>query len=132
MKQLILFIILSANSLFCFGQTQQEMNEEADKKYLKADKELNTTYHRILKIYSGDTAFIRKLKIAQKIWVQFRDAEMNALFPDEHQKGAYGSVFPMCWSMHLTELTKERNKRLMIWINGIEEGDVCSGSVRIK
>lgn len=132
MKKIILSIVLTFCTLISFGQTQNNMNEDEAKNYLKADKELNATYQRILSIYKGDTAFIRKLKIAQKIWIQFRDAEMNALFPDEHHQGAYGSVFPMCWSMHLTELTKERTKKLMIWVNGIEEGDVCSGSVRIK
>jgi hypothetical protein len=32
----------------------------------------------------------------------------------------------------LKELTEERIKKLSIWLVGIQEGDVCNGSVKIK
>ena len=32
---------------------------------------------------------------------------------------------------YLDELTKSRIKTLKVWLDGIEEGDVCSGSVKI-
>jgi len=38
----------------------------------------------------------------------------------------------MCWSMELTGLTQERTQVLKVWLDGIEEGDVCSGSVKMK
>ena len=60
---------------FCFGQSQGEMNGDAAKNYQKADKELNSVYQKILKEYSEDTLFIKNFKNAQRIWVQFRDAE---------------------------------------------------------
>ena len=106
------------------------MNQKAHKDFQKADKELNTVYQKILQEYKSDTAFIKNFKKAQKIWVQLRDAEMNAKYPT--RKEGYGSVEPMCWSMYLEELTVERTKDLKIWLDGIEEGDVCSGSVKIK
>jgi uncharacterized protein YecT (DUF1311 family) len=130
MKYLILIFLFTCN--LSFGQTQLEMNQEADKNYKKADKELNIVYNQILKEYKNDTKFILKLKAAQNAWIKFRDAEMNALFPEENKHFQYGSVFPMCWSMTLTELTKERTKKLKVWVSGIEEGDVCSGSIKIK
>jgi uncharacterized protein YecT (DUF1311 family) len=130
MKHLILIFLISCN--FCFSQTQLEMNEEADENYKKTDKELNVVYNKILAENKSDTKFISKLKAAQKAWILFRDAEMEAMFPEEDKRLHYGSVFPMCWSMRLTELTKERIKKLKIWANGIEEGDVCSGSIKIK
>ena len=108
------------------------MNDKEAENYKKADKELNTIYNKILKDYKTDTKFILKIKEAQKAWIKFRDAEMNALFPVEDKNLEYGSVFPMCWSMSLTELTKERTKKLKIWANGIKEGDACSGSIKIK
>ena len=57
---------------------------------------------------------------------------MDALFPEEQKRLYYGSVFPMCWSMALTSLTNERIEKLKIWLTGIEEGDMCSGSIKIK
>ncbi len=130
MKYKILILLLASN--FCIGQTQLEMNQKADKNYKKADKELNLVYNKILKDYQTDTKFILNLKAAQKAWIKFRDAEMNALFPEEDKQLQYGSVFPMCWSNAITDLTKERIKKLKVWLNGIEEGDMCSGSIKIK
>lgn len=131
MKRIIVLIVICLISNFGFSQTQLEMNQSANNDFLKADKELNSVYQKILKEYKSDVNFIKNLKFSQKIWIQFRDAEMKVKFP-ERENGYYGSVFPMCWSMELTELTKIRTKKLKIWLTGIEEGDVCSGSVKTK
>jgi uncharacterized protein YecT (DUF1311 family) len=82
-------------------------------------------------MYSEDTAFVRNLKNAQRIWIQFRDAEMKAMYPDR-EAGYYGSIQPVCWYNEMTDLTNDRLKRLKIWIDGVSDGDLCSGSVRIK
>jgi uncharacterized protein YecT (DUF1311 family) len=111
------------------SQTQAEMNEEANKNYKKADKELNTVYNAVLREYKTDTAFIKNFKKAQRLWVQFRDAQMDAKYPHPNE---YGSIFPTCYYTELQELTNERTKQIRIWLTGIEEGDLCSGSVKLK
>lgn len=131
MKKLIVLIGICFISNFGYSQTQFEMNQSANNDFVKADNELNSVYQKIIKEYKSDIKFIKNFKTSQKIWIQFRDAEMKVKFP-EREDGYYGSVFPMCWSMELTELTKIRTKKLKIWLTGIEEGDVCSGSVKIK
>jgi uncharacterized protein YecT (DUF1311 family) len=127
----ILFLFILIISTSSFSQTQSEINEEAYNNYKKADKELNVVYQKILNDYKSDTAFLKNLKAAQKIWINFRDAEMLAKFPDR-EPGYYGSIQPTCWSNYLQELTEERTKRLKVWLTGIEEGNMCSGSVNIK
>lgn len=114
-----------------FGQTQNEMNQNEYAAYKKAEKEINSVYQRILKENSFDTEFLKNLKAAQRLWIQFRDAEVKAKYPNRTQ-GYYGSVYPMCVSIYLTQLTQDRIKTLRIWLTGIEEGDVCSGSVKTK
>jgi uncharacterized protein YecT (DUF1311 family) len=97
MKKLLLTIITLLSltiSNQAFGQTQLEMNQEEQNKYLKADKELNNVYNQILKEYKTDTEFVKNLKIAQRIWIQYRDAEMKSKYPDREQ-GYYGSIHPM-------------------------------------
>jgi uncharacterized protein YecT (DUF1311 family) len=131
MKKIMVLIVICLISNFGFSQTQFEMNQSANNDFLKADKELNSVYQEIIKEYKSDINFIKNLKASQKIWIQFRDAEMKVKFP-EREDGYYGSVFPMCWSSYMEELTRERTKKLKIWLTGIEEGDVCSGSVKIK
>lgn len=134
MKKLLLTIIALLSltiSNQAFGQTQFEMNQEEQNIYLKADKKLNNVYNQILKEYKSDTEFIKNLKIAQRIWIQFRDAEMKSKYPGREQ-GYYGSIHPMCWSIYLTELTEERTKKLKMWLTGIDEYDACSGSIKAK
>ena len=114
-----------------FGQTQADLNQNAHNEYKNAEKEINSVYQKILIEYSSDTGFIKNLRAAQRLWIQFRDAEVKAKYPNG-TLDYYGSVYPMCVSIYKTQLTKERIKTLRLWLTGIEEGDVCSGSVKIK
>lgn len=127
MKRIILVTITSLFALFTIAQTQNDLNVEAKKKYENADKELNEIYNKVLKEYKEDAVFIQNLKKSQRLWLQFRDAEMKVKFPDR-EVGYYGSVQPMCWSMYKEELTRERSKTLKLWLEGVEEGDACNGS----
>ena len=127
---LITFLCLTISNQ-TFGQTQLEMNQEEESNYLKADKELNLVYNQILNEYKSDAVFIKNLKNAQRIWIQFRDAEMKSKYPDREQ-GYYGSIHPLCWTVYLRDLTEERTNKLRAWLTGIEEGDACLGSVKMK
>lgn len=131
MRNLIIITLFLTSSIFCFGQTQLEINTEAFNNYKKADAKLNQVYSQILKEYKSDLVFVTNLKNSQRLWIQFRDAEMKAKFP-EREDGYYGSILPMCWDLYLKELTEERIKKLNIWLVGIQEGDACNGSVKIK
>jgi uncharacterized protein YecT (DUF1311 family) len=84
-----------------------------------------------MRLRINDTAFIRNLKASQRLWVQFRDAEVKMMYPDR-EPGYYGSIHPMCWSIYKTELTSERVKKLRQWLSGQEEGDSCSSSIKLK
>lgn len=131
MKQLI-FIISLSFSLVSFSQTQMEMNQDAHLAYQKADKELNRVYQAILTEYKSEPLFIERLKVAQRLWINFRDAELDMRFPKTDKGYHYGSVYPMCVSLILKEMTEERTKKLMVWLEGIEEGEMCLGSIKMK
>lgn len=131
MKKIIVITFLIIISINGIGQTQSEMNYEQNKSYSNADDELNAVYKAILKEYSTDTVFIEALRTSQRIWIKFRDSELEMKFPDRGNSDYYGSVYPMCESSYLERLTKKRVKTLKIWLEGIEEGDVCSGSVKM-
>lgn len=130
MERIIIgFVFLMASSCV-FGQTQAEMNKFAINEYAKADKHLNTIYNQILKEYKDDTAFINNLKKSQRLWIQFRDAEMKMMYPDR-EPGYYGSIEPICWYDYKKELTEERALKLKQWIDGREE-DSCSPTIKSK
>lgn len=114
-------------SAFC--QTQLEMNRESVDSFEKADQELNEIYNNILHEYSSDTVFIKNLKVSQRIWIAFRDAELNMKFP-ERGSGWYGSMHPMCVSGYLEKLTRARIKTLTEWLSGVVDGEGCGGSIK--
>jgi uncharacterized protein YecT (DUF1311 family) len=129
------YLLCILTFVFCqitFGQTQSEMNQEAFAYYKEKDSELNLVYNKILKEYGNEKDFIINLKKAQNLWIQFRDAELAMRFPKEDKLLHYGSVYPMCKSYILAEMTEQRTNKLKIWLVAIEEGEVCLGSIKMK
>lgn len=47
-----------------------------------------------------------------------------------HQSKRESPQYPMCRYMAVLELTKKRVEELRRWVDGVEEGDVCSGSIK--
>ncbi|MCX6183245.1 MAG: DUF1311 domain-containing protein [Bacteroidetes bacterium] len=115
-----------------FAQTQMEMNEEAYRDFHQSDSVLNRTYSDIIKLYKSDPEFINALKKSQRLWIKFRDAELEMKFPNYKEAGYYGSIHPMCRAYYLKELTDKRIETLMEWRIGGEEGDGCGGSVKLR
>ena len=64
--------------------------------------------------------------------MKFRDSELKMKYPNLGSAGLYASIHPLCVSNYLAELTQIRTERLKIWLKGNEEGDVCSGTVKIR
>ena len=118
MKNLILlFSFFAINNTILFAQTQGEMNVQASNSYTKVDKELGVVYQQILKKYSKNTKFINSLRISQRLWIQFRDAEVKMMYPSDDPRMAYGSMYPLLYFGLLEELTITRLKELKVWIN---------------
>ncbi|SOE22311.1 Uncharacterized conserved protein YecT, DUF1311 family [Spirosomataceae bacterium TFI 002] len=126
MKNFLFTLIIALAGFQSFAQSQSQLNLDADAAYKKADIQLNKVYRDVLEKYAKDSKFIDKLKNAQRIWIMFRDAEVDLKYPP-HQD--YGSAYPMCVSLYLKGITEERIEKLKEWLNGGEEGDLCNGSV---
>jgi uncharacterized protein YecT (DUF1311 family) len=114
------------------AQTQSESNQDACASFKQADALLNRSYNQVLSEYKKNAPFIRKLKIAQRAWIAYRDAQLEALYPSPNKQAEYGSVYPMCRCSALATLTTQRVEEIRKWVDGAEEGDVCSGSIKLK
>ncbi|MFZ1676950.1 MAG: lysozyme inhibitor LprI family protein [Saprospiraceae bacterium] len=128
MKSILISIFLIM-SCTLFAQTQADMNDDAARGFKTADSTLNVLYKKIQKAYADDSLFLKNLKIAQRIWITFRDAELQLKYP---ASAGYGSIQRMCYTLYQTDLTNERIRTLQIWLDGIEEGDACAGSMKMK
>lgn len=113
-------------------QTQADMNKQAYQEFKKADDELNRVYSQILNKYKNDKIFISKLQKAELAWIKYRDAEIEAIYPEEDKMLNYGTSYPVCVNLALLEMTKYRTKELKLWLKGIQEGEVCAGSRRCE
>ncbi len=131
MKPFLFTFVLILLSLLAFGQTQYGIDQQAGKAYQQANKTLDSVYHQIVKEYKADTAFLRNLRVAQRAWIAFRDAQFKMKYPDR-PRGYYGSILPMCESYYREELTNQRIKTLREWLNGADQGDACCGSIRMN
>jgi uncharacterized protein YecT (DUF1311 family) len=112
------------------AQTQAQINSDACSAYKKADAALNDTYKKIQTEYSKDTLFLQKLKSAQRAWVAYRDAHLEALYPAVDKQAEYGSMYTTCRCAALQEVTEQRTKELQKWLDGVPEGETCRGSLK--
>ena len=120
-------LALAATSSVVRAQTQGEMDDQACKDFSAADKRLNAAYQKVLAAHPKDALFSAKFRAAQRAWVAFRDAEIDALFPAKDKPLEYGSVYPMCDCQERTAITLRRIEELDDWLT-VQEGDVCTGS----
>ncbi|MDO6804047.1 lysozyme inhibitor LprI family protein [Wenyingzhuangia sp. 1_MG-2023] len=132
MKKIILiFILVFLNNVKAFSQKNLTKNERESYEYLnfkKIDIELNKTYNEILKEYHDDKKFIENLIESQKMWLKFREIELDLLFPDYPK----GTTSDTCRPWYLKVLTKRRLEHLKIWIEKETNENYCIGSIKWK
>ncbi|PZP52085.1 MAG: DUF1311 domain-containing protein [Pseudopedobacter saltans] len=123
---IFLLVFLSIKSQ---AQTTSQMVDEAHKELDKAEERLNTVYKRILELYKKDTLFISKMRKAERLWIQFRDAEIEMKYPHMGTLD-YGQEGRICLVEYKLELTEARERKLRQWlVRNIDETNHCNGSV---
>ena len=125
-KRLSLFGLLFALGVSSVGASAQGPCEESQ----KVDAELNRVYKQILRKYKDQPLFLKKLRLAQRAWIKFRDAHIVSIFPEDDAMAHYGSAWIGCSCVHVDVLTSIRVQQLKAWLKGTEEGDLCKGSVK--
>jgi len=105
---------------------QMDMNRCFCDEYHKSDAELNRVYQQLLAANQESPLKVEKLKAAQRAWISFRDAQMEAFYPTtgEDPRLTYGSVYQMCYCMAQQTLTEDRTQQLKHMLDA-KEGDVC-------
>ena len=130
--QLFLISWVLIFSIGCNAQSNKKQLVQEESNFEKADYELNEVYQLILSDYADNQTFISSLKESQRLWIRFRDTELEMRYPGDDKRLQYGSVYSMCAEQFLAQLTNKRTATLRQWIDGVQEGDVCAGSIKIK
>ncbi len=94
----------------------------------QASATLKDMYRIIISKYSDDKLFISAFQAANTAWLDYQKAQLTAMFPQSSTKLFDGTS--MNANDYLGALEMQRITELRDWTSGIEEGDVCSGSVK--
>lgn len=111
-------------------KSQVEMNLDAEASYSKTKMKLDSLHQRIEKEYQNDSVFMSQFFESKKMWEEYKKSQVLMKYP-ENDPTRNGSVFNTCYYSYLEKLTRQRMDVLKEWINGANEGDCCSGSVKI-
>lgn len=87
------------------AKTQVAMNACASDEAARADAQLNDVYRALLQKTMDATA-ATKIKAAERAWITYRDAYIDAMYPAENKQVEYGSVYPMEIAMLRAKLTR--------------------------
>jgi uncharacterized protein YecT (DUF1311 family) len=126
------FVILS--SIACSSQEskqlhdcfQKEMSQTgmdrcASEEAARADTELNSVYQRLLSKAERVPGASEKIKDSEKAWIKYRDAYIEAMYPEEDKQAAYGTVYPMEVDLLIATLTRKHTEEIQNMIKQYDE-----------
>ena len=116
----------NAQTQHCEG-SQRELNECAAAVAEAADEELNAVYRAVIRSLRGETLAIQRLREAQRLWIQLRDADIEALYPvpdGEDYRVHQGSIYPLRFWSAQAEVTRARTAWLRTHFLEHEEGQL--------
>lgn len=90
------------------AKTQTALTSCADKELTRAEAGLNVVYAKLLHKVSGRPEVIAKSRAAERAWIAYRDAYLEAIYPAKDKQAEYGSIYPMEANLVLAELTRQQ------------------------
>jgi uncharacterized protein YecT (DUF1311 family) len=87
------------------AKTQAELNICASGEAARADARLDEVYRDLLSKAASEPKATAKIKAAEKAWIAYRDAYLEAMYPAEDKQAEYGSIYPMEANLLLAKLT---------------------------
>lgn len=77
------------------ANTQAEMTACAGAEAKRVDAKLNSTYRALLAKVASQAEAVAKIKAAERAWVAYRDAYIEATYPAKDKATEYGSMYPL-------------------------------------
>jgi uncharacterized protein YecT (DUF1311 family) len=121
MKSLLAVLLMTIISFACFAQdsaeyracsdkanTQSEMTACASDEAARVDAKLNTTYRALLARVASQPEPLAKIKAAQRAWIAYRDAYIEATYPAKDKAIEYGSIYPLDVNLLRAKLTRRQ------------------------
>ena len=128
---LLLGLFIGSSVTHAFGgSSQAELNLSTAEQLAATEDKLRDMLVAIESLYAGDEAFLAALAASQVAWAHYRDGQLRLIFP--LGPATPGTVHPFCYALWKSRLTAARIVELQPWRDGVAQGDVCAGSIRIN
>jgi len=89
------------------AMTQMAINACASQEADRVDAKLNTIYRQLLAKAAGEQNAVPKIKVAERVWIAYRDAYIEAMYPATDKRTEYGSMYGMDVALLRAKLTHE-------------------------
>lgn len=89
------------------AKTQAEMNTCASQEAGRIDVQLNDEYHKLLSKVASQPEAVAKIKAAERAWIAYRDAYIEAMYPAKNKQAEYGTIYPMEADLLRAKLTQQ-------------------------
>lgn len=86
--------------------SQAAMNRCAGEEAKRVDAELKVAYRQLLEAAKGNGLGLAKIRNAERSWITYRNAYMEALYPAKDKQANYGSMYPMNADLAVAGLTR--------------------------
>lgn len=90
------------------AKTQVQMNACASEEAARVDVQLNDAYRKLLSKAASQPEALAKIKAAERAWIAYRDAYMDAMYPAKDKQAEYGSMYPMDADLLRAKLTQRQ------------------------
>lgn len=99
------------------SHAQSELNRCASDEAARVDAKLNAAYKNLLATIAGDSRATTKVREAERAWLRYRDAYIEAVYPAKDKQSAYGTVYPMDVNLLRAKLTREHVDAILYLVN---------------
>ncbi len=105
-RDLLLLLVIASSPAFAQSsaslracnqnaRSQAELNACANEEATRAERDLHRVYTRLLAQASSQPEAVEKIKAAEKAWLSYRDAYLEAMYPAADKQAEYGTIYPM-------------------------------------
>ena len=92
--------------------SQRAINACANEDARRSDADLNEVYQKLLSAVASQPDFVKKITTAERTWIAYRDAYIDAMYPARDKQVMYGSIFPMEVDLLRAKLTRQQKDGL--------------------
>jgi uncharacterized protein YecT (DUF1311 family) len=90
------------------AMTQAQMNACAIDEAKRLDDELNRSYKLLLTNVHDNALATAKIQAAERAWVAYRDAYIEAMYPARDKATEYGTIYPLELNLLKAKLTRQQ------------------------